>query len=266
MTRHTPIHLQTDRQTYRHRHKREEQQDKQGERCCRDGQTHSNTPTHTGRQDKLSTIKINIRKLKPSLAALYDVLHRPQHLIHCCYFLEQKTTKVPVKTSRHHFCITEPFTENKTWLSISTGDLGLRISRAKGQLRVQGQHQGECQAGVRDRVQGQFWGQGQGQNWVSIFGQTSKYMSGVQITSIICKTNPNPNSNPDPNANPTPNLISTHGYLDEYYYRGIMSCAFSALTLLVGRQEGHPACKKLSGGVLAWLSVWSEVQTCIRPS
>jgi len=32
------------------------------------------------------------------------------------------------------------------------------------------------------------------------------------------------------------------------------------LTLLVGRQEGHPACKKLSGGVLAWLSVWSEVQ------
>ena len=33
--------------------------------------------------------------------------------------------------------------------------------------------------------------------------------------------------------------------------------AFSALTLLVGRQEGHPACKKLSGEVLAWLSVWS---------
>ena len=43
-------------------------------------------------------------------------------------------------------------------------------------------------------------------------------------------------------------------------------CAFSALTLLVGRQEGHPACKKLSGGMLAWLSVWSEAQTCIWPS
>jgi len=28
--------------------------------------------------------------------------------------------------------------------------------------------------------------------------------------------------------------------------------ACSALTLLVGQQEGHPA----SGGVLAWLSVW----------
>jgi len=27
--------------------------------------------------------------------------------------------------------------------------------------------------------------------------------------------------------------------------------SFSALTLLVGRQEGHPALKKLSGGVLA---------------
>jgi len=43
----------------------------------------------------------------------------------------------------------------------------------------------------------------------------------------------------------------------------ISICTFSALTLLVGRQEGHPACKKQSGGVLAWLSVWSEVQTCI---
>ena len=42
--------------------------------------------------------------------------------------------------------------------------------------------------------------------------------------------------------------------------------AFTALTLLVGWQEGHPACKKLSGGLLAWLSVWGEVQTCIRPS
>ena len=42
--------------------------------------------------------------------------------------------------------------------------------------------------------------------------------------------------------------------------------AFSALTLLVGWHEGHPACKKLSGGVQTWLSVWSEMQTCIWPS
>ena len=46
-------------------------------------------------------------------------------------------------------------------------------------------------------------------------------------------------------------------------FRGIVSV--SALTLLVEWQEGHPACKKLSGEVLAWLSVWSEVQTCIWP-
>ena len=41
---------------------------------------------------------------------------------------------------------------------------------------------------------------------------------------------------------------------------------FSLVVELGGWQEGHPACKKLSGGVLAWLSVWIEVQTCIRPS
>ena len=46
----------------------------------------------------------------------------------------------------------------------------------------------------------------------------------------------------------------------------VFKIAFSALTLLVGWQEGHPACKKLSGGVLARFSVWSEMQTCIWPS
>ena len=33
---------------------------------------------------------------------------------------------------------------------------------------------------------------------------------------------------------------------------------------LGGRE--HSACKKLSGGVPAWLFVWSDVQTCIWPS
>jgi len=42
--------------------------------------------------------------------------------------------------------------------------------------------------------------------------------------------------------------------------------AFSALTLLIGQQEGHLACKKQSGGVLVWLSVWSKVQTGMWPS
>ena len=56
-------------------------------------------------------------------------------------------------------------------------------------------------------------------------------------------------------------------YKDAFIVQQLASVsAFSALTLLVGQQEGHPACKKQSGGVLAWLSVWSEVQTCIWPS
>ena len=79
-----------------------------------------------------------------------------------------------------------------------------------------------------------------------------------------------------------PPSIGVTEYGDEHVYLCVCLCAFvlvhiarttrpifnafSALTLLVGRQEGHPACKKLSGGLLAWLSVWSEVQTCIWPS
>jgi len=35
--------------------------------------------------------------------------------------------------------------------------------------------------------------------------------------------------------------------------------AFSALTLLVGHQEEHLACKKLSDEMLTWLYVWCEV-------
>ena len=34
----------------------------------------------------------------------------------------------------------------------------------------------------------------------------------------------------------------------------------------LGDRKGIRPVKKLSGGVLAWLSVWSEVQTCIWPS
>jgi len=45
----------------------------------------------------------------------------------------------------------------------------------------------------------------------------------------------------------------------------LLRSAFSALTLLVGQQEGHLTCKKLSGVVLAWLSathcLFSKIQT-----
>ena len=35
----------------------------------------------------------------------------------------------------------------------------------------------------------------------------------------------------------------------------VVAGAFSSLTLLVGRQEEHPACEKLNGEVLAWFWV-----------
>ena len=54
--------------------------------------------------------------------------------------------------------------------------------------------------------------------------------------------------------------------LGDYIFLSVAR-AFSALTLLVGCQEGHPARKNLSDEVLAGLSVWSEVQmTCIWSS
>jgi len=43
-------------------------------------------------------------------------------------------------------------------------------------------------------------------------------------------------------------------YLIQIHNISYITHAFSALTLLVGRQEGHPACKKLSGGMLEWVS------------
>ena len=57
----------------------------------------------------------------------------------------------------------------------------------------------------------------------------------------------------------TPSVLLNYSLIYAHY-------AFSASMLLVEWQEGHPACKKLSSEVLAWLSVWSEVQTCIWPS
>jgi len=56
-----------------------------------------------------------------------------------------------------------------------------------------------------------------------------------------------------------------YGLWDQRIIVIIISIKDSALTQLVGRLEGHPACKKLSGEVLVWLSIWSEVQTCIWP-
>jgi len=40
----------------------------------------------------------------------------------------------------------------------------------------------------------------------------------------------------------------------------MLCSAIGALTPLVEHQEEHPACKKSSDEVLAWLSVWSKMQ------
>ena len=69
-----------------------------------------------------------------------------------------------------------------------------------------------------------------------------------------------------------PRGTSFAAFLSMYVDRDVISFhyyasqCFQCFALLVGRQEGHPVCKKLSCGVLAWLSVWSEVKTCILPS
>ena len=69
-------------------------------------------------------------------------------------------------------------------------------------------------------------------------------------------------------ACPYASCIETTRYITQLniFYLAYTYSAFSALTMLVGRQKGRPACKKNCGGVLAWLSVWNEMQTCIWPS
>jgi len=49
--------------------------------------------------------------------------------------------------------------------------------------------------------------------------------------------------------------ITDHFDCNQHYTLTLNGLCFSALTPLVGRQEGHPACKNLSDGVMAWLSV-----------
>ena len=46
---------------------------------------------------------------------------------------------------------------------------------------------------------------------------------------------------------PKPHHVLPH-FNPDWFYLFVVLYAFSALTLLVGQQEGHPACKILSGG------------------
>ena len=49
-----------------------------------------------------------------------------------------------------------------------------------------------------------------------------------------------------------------------FWSRDTLKC-LQFFDAVIARQEGHPACKKLSGEVLAWLSVWSKVQAQLMP-
>ena len=51
-------------------------------------------------------------------------------------------------------------------------------------------------------------------------------------------------------------VLHYSNYVSTVRYMHILGTVYvPSVTLLVGRQEGHPACKKLSGGVMAWLSL-----------
>jgi len=54
-----------------------------------------------------------------------------------------------------------------------------------------------------------------------------------------------------------PTTLTNDHNTDRHPFNGLFSrtigVAFSALTLLAGRQKGHSTCKKLSGEVLPWL-------------
>jgi len=67
---------------------------------------------------------------------------------------------------------------------------------------------------------------------------------------------------------PNQQCESTKGNLLDRRYKFLtyvsFSCAFSALTLLAGRQEEQLACKKLSDEVLAWLSICHPIISKIQ--
>jgi len=60
--------------------------------------------------------------------------------------------------------------------------------------------------------------------------------------------------------------ITQNNYIFKILHHFLHIYAFSALVLLVGWQEEHLACKKLSGGILAWLSVWARCRSAYGPA
>jgi len=88
--------------------------------------------------------------------------------------------------------------------------------------------------------------------------QSSKLLQErVSVCSQLTKYYENGNSQ---NVRNKPEYIRDFHFDSKQNFIGILLLLhvlyhiYCDLTLLVGRQEGHPACKKLSGGMLAWLS------------
>ena len=114
--------------------------------------------------------------------------------------------------------------------------------------------------------------------WILLKQET---VSGSGISWAICKsatcsrqiTTPAPHHSVFlqagcPSCRPTNSVKALKAKaLKARYSNQLWSDLFTTIkTLSVGRQKRHPACKKLSGGVPAWLFVCSDVQICIWPS
>jgi len=94
------------------------------------------------------------------------------------------------------------------------------------------------------------------------------FVLSIAYPALNVTQNSTSSSLPSPSSHPVPApQIRSHDFwrcINLYVY--VYACnAFSALTLLVGRQDGHPSCRKQSV-LRVWLSVWSKVQTCIWSS
>ena len=85
-------------------------------------------------------------------------------------------------------------------------------------------------------------------------------------TRTHARTHTHTRQNPTTELRQIPSFECCLQHLPAVYKCSLLSLHLSLQQcLLVGWQEQHPVCKK-PGGVLVWLSAWSEVQTCIRPS
>jgi len=70
----------------------------------------------------------------------------------------------------------------------------------------------------------------------------------------------------DMNFLTTVNVKHLKIFLKMFILHKLLRIAFSALTCWLGGRKGIRPVKNLNSEVLAWLSVWSEVPTCIRHS